>query len=446
MSSGMTDPDTIVAIGEQLGARYVVAGSITSIGNNKLLVISIMDIRNLQQIAGDYQTYNNLSEIRRELPNMAANIIQATRNNTAALPKLAIVPVQLQGSVDQRVVDTLTQLLAIHLIKSGKYSVYPRTKSIEQVMSEHNPQFSGITADENVIGIGYGENPNLVLSVVARRFENINMFNAAIINLLTGAQLVGRSVDYRDINDGVKIMETLSIYLTSTSGEVTQRQQEEEQRQIKLEQQQNKEREAVERQRNKEREAAERKRTWDRYWAEKSYYATRNYWSLLSGYLQWGKEEDAFGGGGMVFLPLHFSPFKFTSLGIEGKAGVFDGFYGSGSITAGLVYPLTENLKIYGDVVLEMGYFGGLRGLLADWATPGLDFGGVVLFGGDGGDGFFDIRLGLEITYRYSWYDGYEASCKLRSKRSNSPEEVIHESGKNDPGLRDEIHPGAVEQ
>jgi hypothetical protein len=36
--------------------------------------------------------------------------------------------------------------------------------------------------------------------------------------------------------------------------------------------------------------------------------------------------------------------------------------------------------------------------------------------------------------------------CKLRSKRSNSPEEVIHESGKNDPGLRDEIHPGAVEQ
>jgi len=224
--SGMTDADTIVAIGQQLGARYVVAGNITSIGNNKLLVIAIMDIRNLQQIAGDYQSYNNLTEIRGKLPNMASNIIQATQRNTATLPKLAIVPVQLHGDVDQSVADTLTQILAIHLIKSGKYSVYPRTKSLEQVMEEHITQLGNTVANSNIVGFGYGENPNLVLSVVARKLGDVNMFNAAIINLLTGAQVVGRSVDYRNINDGMNVMAKLAIDLTSTSAEMDQRQQE----------------------------------------------------------------------------------------------------------------------------------------------------------------------------------------------------------------------------
>jgi hypothetical protein len=223
MASGMTDTDTIVSIGQQLGAKYVVAGSITSVGINKLLVISIMDIRNLQQIAGDYQTYTNIEEIRGKLPNMAVNIIQATRNNTASLPKLAIVPIQLQGDVDQRDADTLAQLLATHIIRSGIYAVYPRTKSLEQVMNEHNTQLSGVTADENIVGIGYGENPDLVLSVVARRLGTSNMFNAVIINLLTGAQVVGRSVDYRNIDDGTRVMETLAHNLTSTAEQASQR-------------------------------------------------------------------------------------------------------------------------------------------------------------------------------------------------------------------------------
>ncbi|MCL2762878.1 MAG: outer membrane beta-barrel protein [Treponema sp.] len=223
MNSGMTDADTIVSIGKQLGAQYVVAGSITSVGNNKLLVISIMDIKNLQQIAGDYQTYTNIEEIRGKLPNMAANIIQATRNNTFNLPKLAIVPIQLQGDVDQRVADTLAQLLATHIIRSEIYAVYPRTKSLEQVMSEHNTQLSGISADENIVGIGYGENPELVLSVVARKLGASNMFNAVIINILTGAQVVGRSVDYRNIDDGMRVMETLAHNLTSTAEQASQR-------------------------------------------------------------------------------------------------------------------------------------------------------------------------------------------------------------------------------
>jgi TolB-like protein len=59
----MTDPDTISRIGHQLGARYVVAGSINSLGSQRLLVISIIQLEKLQQIAGDWQAYGDLGEI-----------------------------------------------------------------------------------------------------------------------------------------------------------------------------------------------------------------------------------------------------------------------------------------------------------------------------------------------------------------------------------------------
>jgi TolB-like protein len=373
MDSGMTNFKTIVAIAQQLGARYVVAGHITSIGNNKLLVISIIDIRNLQQVTGDYQTYTNMLDIRNKLPNMAANIIQATQRNTASLPKLAVVPVQLQGGVDQRVADTLTQILSIHLIRSGKYTVYPRTSSLEQVKEEYNMQ-SAFAAERNKISQGLGENPNLVLSVVARKLENVNMFNAVIIDLFTGGQVIGRSVDYRDIDEGIRAMEKLTIELTSTAEEIAQQDAK-----------------------------AQKKAKWDEIVAN----ATRNYMEVLSGYVQFG--EDILGGGGSILISgIYFSPFKFTSLGIEPKlyfpSTNFGHFPLHGSVTMGLVYPFSKQTKIFADFIVDMGDFAGagLKGIFADWATPCFDAGLFHYI-----DEYMDFTIGVSIKYRGTWYEGY---------------------------------------
>jgi TolB-like protein len=46
--TGMTDPDTIAKIGQQLGAQYVVAGNIAKLGNQSLLIISILKIDDLR--------------------------------------------------------------------------------------------------------------------------------------------------------------------------------------------------------------------------------------------------------------------------------------------------------------------------------------------------------------------------------------------------------------
>jgi TolB-like protein len=212
--AGMTDPDTIMAIGKQLGANYVVAGNIGKLGNQNLLTIAILKIDDLRQVAGDVQTYVNIREIQSKLPSMAQNIIEATKIDVSRLDKLAVTPVQLGRNIDARVADTLAQILSINLIR--KYAVYPRTATLEQVQTEYENQGSGITADENVAGIGKGENPRLVLSIAARRLSDQNMFNAAIINLESGAQVVGESVDYHTLDDGIAAMESLARKLTTT--------------------------------------------------------------------------------------------------------------------------------------------------------------------------------------------------------------------------------------
>jgi len=224
MESGMTNADTIISIGNQVGAKYVVAGNITAVGNHKLVVISVMNITSLQMIAGDYQNYKNLSEVRKRLPNMVENIMKATLITTHTLPKLVIEPVQLDRGADQRIANTLAQILAINLIKTGKYAMYPRTQSLEQVRDEQSTQLSGITADSHLIRVGYGENPELALSVIARRLEKDTMFIAAILNILTGVSVrPALPVDYQGIDDGIRAMESLAIYLTGTEEEINQR-------------------------------------------------------------------------------------------------------------------------------------------------------------------------------------------------------------------------------
>ncbi|GHV80402.1 hypothetical protein AGMMS49944_21930 [Spirochaetia bacterium] len=85
----------------------------------------------LQQIAGDYQVYAKIEDIRLKLPQMAERVITATRSTPGSADKLAVVPVQLQAGAKEQAADTLAQILAIHLLRSGKYTVYPRTKSLE---------------------------------------------------------------------------------------------------------------------------------------------------------------------------------------------------------------------------------------------------------------------------------------------------------------------------
>jgi TolB-like protein len=219
MKSGMTDPDTIAALGKELGAQYVAAGNIATLGNNKLLVVSIIKIDDLQQVAGDLQTYNNIEEIQKKLPVMARNIVQAVGVNRENLPRMSILPFQLRESTNEKDADVLSSILAMYLIKNGRYAIYPRTSSLEQVQKEYDNQLYGDTADDSVAAIGKGVNPRYVLSGAARKLGTTgNMFNASIIDLESGVQVNGGSQNYQSLDDGIKAMEVLAAGL-SVAGE-----------------------------------------------------------------------------------------------------------------------------------------------------------------------------------------------------------------------------------
>ncbi|MDR2095243.1 MAG: penicillin-binding protein activator LpoB [Treponema sp.] len=213
--SGMTDPANVAALGREVGAQYVLSGKMTRLGEQNLLLISILKIDDLRQIAGDIQTYARIEEIQGRLPEMAKNVIAAARKKNSRLPPLAVVPVQLEDGADSQVADLLAQLLAIHIIRSGKYAVYPRTSSLEQVRIEYRTQRdSKATAENQAAKPGKGANPNRVLSVTARKLGGGTMFNAAVINLVTGIQEAGESVNYQNLNDGRGVMQTLAEKLT----------------------------------------------------------------------------------------------------------------------------------------------------------------------------------------------------------------------------------------
>jgi hypothetical protein len=202
------------------GINYVVAGDITRLGQQSLLVISIIDIEKLVQIAGDVQIFEEKQEIEEKLPEMARNIINGTRVDWTDKPTLAVVNPRLQNNADPADANVLGEILGIEVTRTGKYAVYPRNATLEAVQAEWDNQRRGAAADPQ--GPGSADRPNHVLSVIARGGEGsvtAARFNASIINLDTGEQGAFATQTYRNIEDGIPVMRTIARELTITDVE-----------------------------------------------------------------------------------------------------------------------------------------------------------------------------------------------------------------------------------
>jgi formylglycine-generating enzyme required for sulfatase activity/TolB-like protein len=217
-SSGLTDADTIARLGRQYNADYVVAGHIQTLGASKLVLITIIHVESLRQIAGDYKEYKDIEEVQAMIPGMAQRIAAASRTSGAALPQLAILPFAAPAGVDQGDAEVLAQLLAVEIANSGKYAVLPRTATIQSVMAEHQIQRSGITEAGNIKVIGQALNAQYVLAGSVRSLGRTNLFTAEIINIENASQLAGDAVNYRVLDDGLKLMAELGGKLAGGGG------------------------------------------------------------------------------------------------------------------------------------------------------------------------------------------------------------------------------------
>ena len=203
-NEGLTDADIIFELGKEMGASHVIAGYITRLGDQNLVVISVMDIESLQQVAGDYQAYSSIEEINTHISDIAAKLAGAVRRDTSKLPGLSIPPFNLLENVqEQMAAMVLAQILACDLANGTRYAVLPRTDSIDKILEEHRRQQSG---DVDTAGrasvLGKGRNAKYVLSGAVESLGNSNKFGADILDIVNGSTVDGNEVFYTSFGQG----------------------------------------------------------------------------------------------------------------------------------------------------------------------------------------------------------------------------------------------------
>jgi len=199
--SGLINSDAISEIGKLNTADLVVSGYIARIGNINLLLISIVDVTEVQQIAGVYQTYRSIEEIRGLLPNLSQQLAETSRKNYQNLPGLAVPSFTVPPNVNSNDAMVLAQVLATEIVNLGKYAVFPRNNSVDDVLKEHQFQRSGQTA--NAMALGTSRNIEFILSSSVMSLGRTNLFGAQILNIERGNVIEGSDREYQDISDGL---------------------------------------------------------------------------------------------------------------------------------------------------------------------------------------------------------------------------------------------------
>jgi TolB-like protein len=211
--SGMTDADSILELGKKLNAAYVIAGYITRLGAQNLVLVSILDVERLQQVAGDYRTYRNIEEVDTIIPDIAAKLAALLQRDTADLPGLSVPPFEISTGVNENDSQVLAQILSCELANGDRYAVLPRTDTLEKVMEEHERQRSGETDQDRVKRLGAGRNAQFVLSGSVARLGQLNKFGTDILNIEDGSFIDGYSEQYNAFAEGIDLMPKLATNL-----------------------------------------------------------------------------------------------------------------------------------------------------------------------------------------------------------------------------------------
>jgi len=212
---GYTDSDTIARIGHQLNADFVVSGHIRRLGDKSLVITNIINVETFEQLAGDYREYRIIEEIPAMLPEISKKLIATSRRNNAQLPKLAIAPINSANTgVNAQDAETLAQILTVEIANTGKYSVLPRTTTMQTALKEINYQMQGYTAEAGAKALGKAINAEYILFAEVRGLGNMNIFTAQILHVESASLLVGGDKEYRVVADGIKLMPELALLLT----------------------------------------------------------------------------------------------------------------------------------------------------------------------------------------------------------------------------------------
>ena len=255
-ASAFADSDTLAEIGRIIGADYVLSGHLRRLGRRNLVIASVIHVESFELVAGYYRTYRSFWEARGFLPSMSRSLVEAALKRPAAgaPPTLAVAPWQITpeaqalGDDAPRVFDaaelhdleTLAQILAIRIARSGEYAVLPRASSMAAAMRAWEIRVAderaatlerliqvimGIldapdeAAPEDLYGVaavtsvGRAAGADFVLSLETRALDGVNVFAAQILRTEDGGLLAGAGGSYGRIGEGANLMAELAFAL-----------------------------------------------------------------------------------------------------------------------------------------------------------------------------------------------------------------------------------------
>ena len=115
--NGLTDENTIIQIGRALNAQYVLAGNISKLGRNNILIVSMINVETFENITGDSKSFRNIEDVIQFVPQIV-NEITGTRGRT-------VVDIDIFGDESGKTVVTSGDKAALErVIKKRKGEKY----------------------------------------------------------------------------------------------------------------------------------------------------------------------------------------------------------------------------------------------------------------------------------------------------------------------------------
>jgi hypothetical protein len=211
----LTDTDLISTIGKRFNADFVITGYIKELGSRRLLLLSLIKVDNAQQVAGDYRSFEEIEELRTVLPGIATKFVNATKVDTSQTPSLAVVPFTLpEEDFDIHEAELLVQLLIIEITNSGKYTVFPRTRTIESTLASMTSSPAAILDMRSIKAVGRVTKAQYILvGNILRVREPSHLFLTHIFNSETGTIRAEGEIQYRTILDGMQLIPGITFNL-----------------------------------------------------------------------------------------------------------------------------------------------------------------------------------------------------------------------------------------
>ena len=175
--------DIISEIKNQLNTDFVAIVFAQRIEDSNISLVSLVDVRTLEQTAGDHRRYANITEMRNMVSDIAKKIIDGVVEKPA-LPRITVLPFYSNSNELENDANILNQLLNIELANSGKYSVFPWALIIDQYINNRNIFYSyGVVDPISLSEFGRAENIQYVLTADLLEQERNNLFMASILNI-----------------------------------------------------------------------------------------------------------------------------------------------------------------------------------------------------------------------------------------------------------------------